>query len=107
MTYLLLQVATTTITSHLTEIGITTLLGVNIWQLRATLAFRDEARSLNQWVYGAKGDNGANGTLKELRDRTHKHGDAIHTLEGKWELHEFKFEEIDRRHGPDDRRAHA
>jgi hypothetical protein len=102
--FFLIQAVSGTVTSHVTEIGIAALLGVNIWQLKATLNFRDEARTLRQWAFGEKGDNGANGSIKQLRERTHLHGDAIHSLQGKWDLHELKFEEIDRRHGPSDRR---
>ncbi len=56
---------------------------------------------------GATGDNGLAGDVKGLREKAHQQGDALHTLRGEMQVYEIRLTEIDRRHGPDDRRAHA
>ena len=56
---------------------------------------------------GADGTNGLNGEVKQLRSRSHAHGDAIHTVNGTLQAHEFRLDELDRRIGPVDRRRPA
>lgn len=60
----LLQVAGISFQNHTAEWGIGAILAINVWQIRATLAYRDSAAKLMQWAFGPEGNNGINGTVK-------------------------------------------
>lgn len=103
---LLAQVVTSSsFAEFVVPLGITAILGVNVWQLKATLAFRDEARFLRQWAFGEQGDNGANGDIKELRKRTHDLSNGVNAVKGKQDLYELRLATVERRVGPPDRRS--
>lgn len=74
MTTLLIQAAALSFGAHTIEWGLAAIFAINVWQVRATLAFRDEARTLRQWAFGPEGNNGANSTIKS-------HGDRLDDLE--------------------------
>ena len=98
---LLLQAAETVATQsqtgifrHSTELGIAALIAINGWQLRAIIAFRDEARTLNQWAFGALGASGVNSDIRELDKLTatntrilDNHEQRIVHLEGDGPVH--------------------
>ncbi len=69
MTVYLLQAvavaASGSLGGHATDIGIAIILGINVWQVKATMTFRDEARTLRQWAFGPEGNNGINSTVKD------------------------------------------
>lgn len=59
------------------------LVGMARWQAETTVI-----------LTGAKGDNGLLGTVKELRQRSHAHGEEIHGLKGRVALVEHEVADL-------------
>lgn len=59
------------------------LAGLVKWQTQMTVV-----------LTGAQGNNGLVGDVKELRTRTHAHGDEIHGLKGRMSLVEHEVEDL-------------
>lgn len=110
--------ATQILAVTLSVIGALFLIGVSLLRgsisgLRADVAGVSETQDkqgerlvrIETILTGADGSNGLNGDVKQLRARSHAQGDALHTVNGKLQEHEFRLDAIERRHGPADRRA--
>lgn len=46
---------------------------------------------------GVNGDNGIAGEVRQLRERSHKHGNEIHRVLGRVDLHEQRLEALEER----------
>jgi hypothetical protein len=57
------------ILSQMAQIGILALVGLNAWQIKATLQYRDEVRTLRQWAFGPEGGNGVNSVIGDCVER--------------------------------------
>lgn len=60
-----------------------------IWQTKTLL-------QVSQTVYGTKGDNGLNGSMREVRHSLEKQKERVDRHEGLFELHKMRMDGIDR-----------
>lgn len=65
------------LSGHASEIGIAVLLALNGWQIKTTLAYRDEVRRLMQWAFGPEGGNGVNSRINDHDERISELEDGV------------------------------
>ena len=68
-----------------------------LWLVRSVNDYGKTLTQLQTILTGADGHNGLNGEVKGLRDRVHRHGDAIHAIHGKHDLLEQRVDTIEGR----------
>lgn len=51
---------------------------------------------ITQTIYGTKGDNGLNGSVKEIRQGQERHRERLDKHEGLFDLHKQRMDGIDR-----------
>lgn len=62
------------------------ILAAILWLARSVSEYGKTLAVLKTVLIGPEGDNGINSEVKQLRRRSHEHGDALHTLNGKHDL---------------------
>jgi len=66
-----------------------------LWLLRTTNETSKTVAILRTILIGESGENGLNSEVKQLRKRTHEHGDAIHAMQGKHDLHALRIQQLE------------
>ena len=59
------------------------------WQTKSLL-------QITQTIYGTKGDNGLNGSVREVKKRLHEHGSTLQRHEGQIDRHRERLDGHDR-----------